>query len=71
MSMTFGPQLTENQKWESVRGIRDQLLSKSDWTQLSDSSADKSAWAVYRHALRDIPQNFSKPEDVIWPDKPE
>jgi hypothetical protein len=71
MSMTFGPQLTESMKWESVRFYRNNYLSQSDWTQLSDSSANKSAWASYRQALRDIPQNFSKPEDVTWPAQPE
>jgi hypothetical protein len=57
--------------WEPVRKERNNLLTQSDWTQLSDSSADKVAWASYRQALRDIPQNFSNPEDVTWPAKPE
>jgi len=69
--MIFGPSLTEQQKWESVRYERDKFLAQSDWTQLADSSADKSAWASYRQQLRDIPQNFQIPEDVVWPTKPE
>ena len=57
--------------WNPVRAKRNDLLAKSDWTQLSDSSANKVAWANYRQKLRDIPQDFDKPEDVIWPTKPE
>lgn len=57
--------------WETVRAKRDMLLSQSDWTQISDSPCEKTAWAIYRQALRNIPQNFLKPEDVIWPAKPE
>lgn len=57
--------------WEPVRIERDMLLSRSDWTQLSDSSSDKVAWATYRQALRDIPQNFQSPDLVVWPTRPE
>jgi hypothetical protein len=64
-------QLNLENGWTNVRSKRDALLVQSDWTQLSDSSADKVAWASYRQALRDIPQNFSNPEDVTWPAKPE
>ena len=71
MSMIFGEQCTEAQKWESVRFYRNNYLRDSDWTQLADSSADKVAWGNYRQTLRDIPQNFQKPEDVVWPTKPE
>ena len=69
--MTFGTQLTEAMKWESIRHYRNNYLSQSDWTQLLDSSANKAAWASYRQALRDIPQDFSKPEDVVWRTQPE
>jgi len=57
--------------WRPARKKRNDLLTQSDWTQLADSSADKVAWGNYRQALRDIPQNFQKPEDVVWPTKPE
>lgn len=64
-------EIKDNVAWEPVRKKRNELLAQSDWTQLSDSSADKTAWSNYRQALRDIPQSFSKPEDVVWPTKPE
>jgi len=56
--------------WDQVRTQRNGLLSDSDWTQLSDSPVDSSAWAIYRQELRDIPQTFSTPESVVWPAKP-
>lgn len=70
MSMTFGPQLTEDEKWESIRGTRNQLLLTSDWTQTLDSPVDKVLWAQYRQELRDITKNFDIPENVSWPLKP-
>jgi len=54
----------------SVRSKRDSLLQKSDWTQLPDAPTDKSAWATYRQALRDVPQQSGFPDNVIWPEKP-
>ena len=66
----FPQPYTTDEKWFYVRAKRDGLLSKSDWTQLSDSTADKAVWSSYRQALRDIPQNFTTPEGVVWPAKP-
>jgi hypothetical protein len=53
-----------------VRQRRTMLLAKTDWTQLSDASADKSAWAVYRQDLRDVPNQEGFPEDISWPNQP-
>jgi hypothetical protein len=60
----------ENVLWSPIRKKRDALLVASDWTQLSDATCDKVAWARYRGELRNIPQTFSKPEEVIWPTPP-
>ena len=57
----------------SVREQRNELLSKSDWTQISDSSlteAEKTAWQTYRQALRDLPSADGFPFDVTFPTKP-
>lgn len=54
-----------------VRIRRDQLLSSSDWTQAADAPVDKVAWATYRDALRNIPQQAGFPTDIAWPTKPE
>jgi len=60
--------------WSIVRGKRDGLLRKSDWTAVTDSAlgeTDQTAWAEYRQDLRDIPQTYSDdPESVVWPDAP-
>jgi hypothetical protein len=53
-----------------VRGKRGSLLSASDWTQISDAPVNKEAWADYRQALRDIPQQAGFPNDVAWPEEP-
>lgn len=59
--------------WEQIRSQRNVLLTESDWITLADSNPkpSKEAWLAYRQALRDIPQNFSTPESVVWPAKPE
>jgi len=69
--MIFGENVTSELKWQSVRGFRDRLLEESDWTQLQDSTSDKQAWASYRNLLRNIPQDFSTPESIAWPTKPQ
>lgn len=60
-------------KWSLVRRQRDDLIRKTDWTQVGDSqlTAEKKAeFAAYRQALRDIPQTYSDPDTVVWPEKP-
>lgn len=63
-------QISKSVLWEATRAKRDAILLQSDWTQLPDSIVDKTAWANYRTELRNIPQNFATPEDVIWPSRP-
>ena len=59
-----------------IRRKRNLLLSSSDWTQGVDSplsDTQKSAWATYRTALRDLPSSNSSTtsiKDVTWPTKP-
>ena len=55
---------------KSVRTQRTQLLKDSDWTQIADSTADKTAWATYRQALRDITGQAGFPWTVTWPNDP-
>ena len=49
---------------------RKELLSESDWTQLSDISVNKTLWAEYRQSLRDITKQSGYPFEIIWPEKP-
>jgi hypothetical protein len=58
------------QKQHDIRYTRDKLLKESDWTQFRDVPVDQDAWAIYRKALRDIPQQEGFPWDVTWPEKP-
>ncbi len=47
-----------------IRSKRDQLLTASDWTQVSDSPLtqdQQSKWTEYRQYLRDIPQQEGFP----------
>lgn len=62
-------------EWIGVRAERDSLLAQSDLLLLPDIYAkyteeEKQALLTYRQILRDIPQNFIDPKEVIWPVKP-
>lgn len=60
-------------KWQHLRQKRDMLLTECDWTQLADSPLSpesKEAWVLYRQDLRNLPQEFESPEEVVWPSKP-
>jgi hypothetical protein len=55
-----------------VKRFRNTLLSASDWTQLPDVTAEtKQAWASYRQALRDIPDQPGYPTNIVWPTPPQ
>jgi len=69
----FSQELSIEQKWNIIKGRRLQMLAECDWTQLPDAAMtfeEKAAWSDYRQALRDIPQAFTSPDDVLFPDKP-
>ena len=53
---------------QRIRMKRDRLLQESDWTQLIDAPVDREAWADYRQALRDLPQQEGFPDKVVWPE---
>lgn len=57
-------------KADSARAERDNLLTQTDWTQVLDAPVDRDAWATYRQALRDIPQQAGFPTSIDWPVKP-
>lgn len=61
---------TDSEKWNQIRQWRDTELTKSDWTQLADSPADKAAWATYRQALRDLPQQNVLADEAVLPVEP-
>lgn len=56
--------------WKDIRNARNNLLKKSDYTQLLDYPGNKEEWAAYRQLLRDIPQTFDDPNKIVWPADP-
>ena len=59
------------QQFEYVRAVRNAELAATDWTQVADSQADKTAWATYRQALRDLPAQNKDPKKIKFPTRPE
>jgi len=53
-----------------IRSQRNQLLSDTDWSQVTDSTANKSAYAVYRTELRNVPQTIGDADPRTWSDWP-
>jgi hypothetical protein len=53
--------------WERLRLRRDGLLRGSDYRMVTDAPWDTEPWAVYRQALRDLPDNTTDPRLAAWP----
>lgn len=56
--------------WELIRAERDRRIAATDYTQMPDSpltAEQRQAFAAYRQALRDIPQDHESPDAVAWP----
>jgi len=76
--LTLSPdteKMTEMYKWEyqAIRNQRNDLLAKSDWTQIPGSPLNdekKAAWATHRQQLRDLVIEGSCPLDFTWPTPP-
>lgn len=66
-------QSAKDSAMSQIRGTRNQLLKDCDWTQISDSTADKTAWATYRQALRDLPSSITGDPRTFadWPHNPD
>jgi hypothetical protein len=61
-----------NDKWISVRMQRDEMLAKTDYTQVADAPGAeelKVKWAEYRQALRNITLQ-ADPFNLVWPTTP-
>lgn len=54
-----------------ARAERNKRLAECDWTQLTDAPVDAAAWATYRQALRDVPNQVNFPAAIDWPQEPE
>jgi hypothetical protein len=60
-----------DQQFDYLRSVRNAELAATDWTQVADSNADKSAWAEYRQELRDLPAQNTDPKKIVFPTRPE
>jgi hypothetical protein len=68
--MTEYRAMKDAEQAKSIRQSRTEKLKDSDWTQIADSTADKTAWAAYRQALRDITSQAGFPWTIDWPEQP-
>ncbi len=69
----ISPFNTTTYQWQMLRNQRDDKLLLCDWTQGNDtplSNSEKTEWATYRQALRDLPANTSDPKNPTWPSEP-
>lgn len=66
-------QPTDVQLSKAIRIHRNQLLTRTDYTQLADSvlsDANKLAWAEYRATLKALPEQVGFPSNIVWPIPP-
>jgi hypothetical protein len=74
MMLNWDSSIVENadteQQFNYVRVLRNAELAATDWTQVADSTADKTAWAAYRQALRDLPASNKDPKKIVFPTRP-
>lgn len=67
------PEPTQEEKEQAGRNKRNLRLTFTDWTQLPDApltAEQKAAYAVYRQALRDVPEQEGFPDAIEWPEEP-
>jgi hypothetical protein len=57
--------------FERIRNWRNTELAACDWTQVADSTVNKTTWATYRQALRDLPASNKDPKKIVFPIRPE
>jgi hypothetical protein len=60
-------------RWREVRRVRNFMLARCDWTRLDDNAlteVQKTAWAIYRQDLRDLPESAAIPEEIELPSEP-
>jgi hypothetical protein len=53
-----------------LRYWRDTELARTDWTQVADAPVNKTAWATFRQALRDLPASNTDPRKIELPSAP-
>lgn len=67
-TVVLSKEIRDKRDWLLVTEV-DPIASNSlRWSSLS--ADQQKAWADYRQALLDVPQQDSFPHSVVWPDKP-
>ena len=68
------PSVSESElKLRDLRTTRDAMLAETDWliTMHKEKGTNiPAAWKTYRQALRDITNDYTSLDDVVWPEKP-
>lgn len=72
----FTPEELSARELADIRAIRTPLLQESDHLVSADlwedlTTKERQDIKAYRQALRDLPGEYSKLADVVWPVKPE
>jgi len=64
---------SDEELWQVAKEKRNLLLKESDWACLVDSPENLfyNEWFMYRQRLRDLPDKFPNPKEIIWPQSPE
>jgi hypothetical protein len=63
-------ELDASTKADNIRRQRNSLLGDTDWWAVQDRTMSQDE-VNYRQALRDIPDQPTFPDSVVWPTKPE
>ena len=59
-----------DKEWAIIREQRDLLLTNCDFRVVSDYPGDHTSYKTYRQSLRDLPDAFASPFDVVFPTPP-
>ena len=63
--------LTLEEELSFVRSTRNEMLVRSDWTQLPDVPKEiQDLWRDYRRTLRDLTKDFKDLQSITWPKLP-
>ena len=57
-------------KWKEIRLKRSRLLAETDYLAMKDQPDMSNDMQIYRKKLRDLPQDNSDPDNILWPTKP-
>lgn len=65
------PQHHIDERWRTIREVRNRLLAETDWTQMSDiDPLTREKYAKYRQELRDVTKQ-PDPFNLNFPKKPQ